>query len=329
MTSYENMMIKEQVYYEMYKNERGGVLLKLLEEVNRKIASEIKKSKYITSKERYKELSQVVKKYSSELVKGVVSDINVEELIQYELEKHGELLNQHTGYEVVIPSIAQVKSAIEFRPFANTYTWQSYLDGIEDGLYNLWDSSLRTGYLAGMSTSEIVRTVIGGMDNVSKLKLEGLYKSFKNNLYYNTLTMLQMIANESREKLFRENEEYFGDDQYKYEGLATLDRRTCFVCARLDKKLYKTYEECPKYPIHRSCRCLIIPYVISLGKRSSEFGEYADVSYKEWFSEQSDKVQEEILGESRYMLYKNGMYNVDEFATNTRVKTLEELRGKV
>ena len=53
-----------------------------------------------------------------------------------------------------------------------------------------------------------------------------------------------------------------------YEFLATLDFKTCLVCAALDRKRFKRLEDVPA-KIHNKCRCTVLP-VTSLSDQISE-----------------------------------------------------------
>ena len=330
MTNLEDKEIKEQVYMEMLKNGKGESVIRKIDEINRRISRVVRKSSYVGSKGRYNDLMREIKGIVNGIGKEIEKEYEIAELISYEIEKQVEILEKELGVKIETPKVNQIASAVRFRPILKDMTFQSYLEKIESGLYDIWDAQVRAGYISGINTKQIVRNVLGEMDSLGKLKESGMINSFRNSVYYNTLTALQMIANESREQVFRKNEKYFtGENGYKYEALATLDKRTCLVCGKLDKTLYKTYSECPKYPLHRSCRCLIIPYTKSLGLRASMGGQYEDVSYSVWFGRQNSELQKDILGNARYKMYKSGKYDIQDFSSNSKVYTLSELRKKV
>ena len=97
---------------------------------------------------------------------------------------------------------------------------------------------------------------MGGISQEAKITHANAMQALRNSIYGNTRTVLQSFATETRNRVFEENEEYFGDveTKYKYEYLATLDARTCLVCGDLDGRLYEKIEDAPSLPQHRGCR---------------------------------------------------------------------------
>lgn len=216
-----------------------------------------------------------------------------------------------------------------FRPASDGLTYESYLNGIEAGLFNTWDSAVRTGYLTGRPTKQIVSDVIGGLSPETKLKNPGLINPLRNSIYGNTRTLLQSFAEETRERVYKENEDYFGDGTKngpKYEYLATLDSRTCVVCGSVDGKLYKSIEDAPEIPQHRNCRCLLIPYFdIDGDVRANEDGYVSSkMTFQKWLEEQDDDTQLDVLGRTRYEMFKNGK-PISQFVDNGKILTIDEL----
>ena len=166
---------------------------------------------------------------------------------------------------------------------------------------------------------------------MDKLKQAGTIQPLRNSIYANTRTMLQSFANETRNQIYEENEDIFGDkDAYKYEWLSTLDSRTCIVCGSLDGTLYKTQKEAPQPPIHRGCRCLLIfHFDIEGDTRASKDGQKkAGVSFEEWLKEQDAETQKEVLGATRYKMFKDGV-NINQFVDNGKILTLDELNQRL
>ena len=260
MTDFENGAIKHQISFERYKNGRADEIIALLDKADAEIAAYIRKTDSVYTKARYKEIAKKLREVSKALKEKVDENTDVDAVIDYELKKQKKLfglINDTKGGEIqfLFPSKEQIKTAALFKPAADNLTYESYLNGIEAGLYNTWDSAVRTGYLTGMPTKEIVREVMGGVSPEAKLRNPGRINSLRNSIYGNTRTLLQSFAEETKEKVYKENEKYFGDGEtdYKYEYLATLDNRTCLVCADCSGKLYKSLAEAPNLPQHRNC----------------------------------------------------------------------------
>jgi hypothetical protein len=51
-------------------------------------------------------------------------------------------------------------------------------------------------------------------------------------------------------------------------------------------------------------------------------------TFSTWFNRQPAATKKEILGASRYELFKSGKIKIDQFATTSRVLTLKQLKKK-
>lgn len=264
MNKIENSAIRYAIQLERYKNGQADEIIRLLDKANLDLSKFIKKTDGVYTKARYKEIAGKLKDISKALKEKVGKNTDIDGIIEYELKKQMKLLNavkndivSVKGGKVnfIFPSLEQIKTSALFKPVTDGFTYDSYLDSIEAGLFNTWDSAVRTGYLTGQTTGEIVERVIGGLSPKTRLTNPGLMQTLRNSIYSNTKTLLQSFASETRNRVFEENEKYFGDGEsdYKYEWLATLDTRTCLVCGNLDGKLFKHIEDAPSIPVHRGC----------------------------------------------------------------------------
>lgn len=337
MNPYENGVIKYQISYESYKNGISNEIIRLLDNANLEIAGYIKKTNNVLTKARYKEIAKKLREVSSALKERAGQNIDVDAVISYELKKEKKLFGLiepllrkkksiKTNINFKFPNVEQIKSSALFRPATDGLTFESYLNGIEAGLFNTWDSAVRTGYLTGLPTKQIVSNVMGGISQTDKLKKAGQIEPLRNAVYGNTRTLLQSFAEVTREKVYKDNEQYFGDGEYKYEYLATLDARTCLVCGNYDGKKFKSLEDAPQVPQHRNCRCLIIPYFdIEGDTRASKDGQVdANIDFDSWLEEQDEKTQKKVLGATRFRMYQDGV-KINQFVDNGRVLTIDEL----
>lgn len=332
MNHIENKAIRDQIYFERYKNGEANKVVELLDSSNRELAKYVKQTTDVATKKRYVEIARKLRDVSKTLRNKVESGTDIDGLIDYELKRQKSLLKsivpeikRTAGGEVnfLYPTREQIKTAALFRPAdtKSSLTFQSYLDGIESGLYNNWDSAVRTGYITGIPTTDIVDYVVG------KASKPGAISSLKNSVYSNTRTMLQSFANETRNRIYEENEQYFGGkSEYKYEYLATLDARTCIVCGDMDGKLFRTLKDCPILPMHRGCRCIVVPYFdIDEETRASKNGQVdSRIKFSDWLSEQDEKTQAEVLGKSKFVMYKRGV-KISQFVDSGKVLSLKEL----
>lgn len=340
MTKTEDAVIKYQISFEKYKNGQSNEILALLDNANAEISKYLKKTTGIYTKARYKEIAKKLKEISSALKSSVESGIDIDGVIDYELKKQSKILdtlkndiqkvNELEEINFLYPSREQIKTAALFNPITTDgygLTFQSYLDGIENGLYSTWDTAVRTGYLTGIPTKQIVTNVLGGVSKIDKLANAGSITSLRNSVYANTRTVLQSIANETQRRVYEENEKYFGGkDDYKYEYLSTLDSRTCLVCATASEHLYKELKDIPHIPQHRGCRCCIVPYYDIKGDTKASKDGYVDskITFNDWLKEQDEETQLDVLGRTRFNLFKNGE-PITQFVDNGKVLKLSDL----
>ena len=332
MNKYENGVIKYQIAFERYKNGIATEIINLLDHADIEISYFIKQTKGVYTKARYKEISRKLKEISSSLKEKISEGIDVEGVINYELKKEQKLFESIKPFfkkedvNFIFPTVEQIRTSALFRPATDALTYESYLNGIEAGLFNIWDSAVRTGYLTGQTTQQIVRSVVGGISQTDKLKQAGTISSLRNSIYGNTRTLLQSFAEETREKVYKENEAYFGDNEYKYERLGVLDNRQCIPCGVIDGKLYKTIEEAQPVILHRNCRCMLIPYFKIEGDvRASKNGYVSTkITFDKWLDDQNEEIKKDVLGVARYKLYKEGV-KLNQFVENGKLITLEEL----
>ena len=150
-------------------------------------------------------------------------------------------------------------------------------------------------------------------------------------------TEIQRAANVSAEVSYRANADVLRAVQY----LATLDSRTCMVCAPQHNQVYPLTAEGhpgPSLPQHPRCRCFYVPVTKSwrqMGlsdskdKRELSGRPTLDRSYPDWFTRQSEDQQRSILGPGRYDLWKSGKVSLENLSANGRLLSLGELANQV
>lgn len=343
MNKTENAVIKYQIDLEKYKNGQANAIIELLDNANSEIAKYIKRTSGVYTKARYKEIAKKLKEISSALKSNVESGLDVDGVIDYELKKQSKILDtlkndiikvKNVGeVNFLYPSVEQIKTSALFSPITKDgygMTWESYLSGIENGFYNTWDIGVRTGYLTGQTTQQIVKNVMGGVSKIDKLANHGSITSLRNSVYANTRTALQALANETQRKVYEENEQYFAKNN-RYEYLATLDSRTCLVCGALDGKTFDNLNDDKfQIPKHRGCRCMIIPHFeIEGDTKASKNGQVdSKLTFNDWLKEQDETTQLDVLGRSRYELFRRGE-SITQFVDNGKTLTLDELKDRI
>ena len=332
MTIIESDELRHQVYFERYKTGEVNKIIKIIDDANNRIKKEILKTRDISTKKRYEEINRYLSELSKDIKTNIESGADIDGVIDYETRKQKKFFNavsKDVNVNFTYPTLKQIKKSALFNPIVPSMTFKSYLNDIQTGFYNQWDTAVRTGYLTNETTQDIIKNVMGSLQKPTEILDKGTMATFRNSIDRNTRTVLQAFANETRREIYSENEKYISG--YKY--LATLDRRTCEICGKYDGKIFKTLDDCPVLPIHYNCRCVIIPVIKGMEKiadeRPDEWGVVeGSLTYKEWLSKLPPELQKEILGVRRYKLYKNGM-SFDAFTKDNEILTLKELESKL
>lgn len=152
-------------------------------------------------------------------------------------------------------------------------------------------------------------------------------------------TSIMEASNKALEQVYDDYKEFI----LKYRALATLDHRTCEVCAAHDGEEHKTMDAFGyRYPLHPSCRCVITPVTkyeqddtrrpYRITDEKGKLVGYGKVSaktpYSDWFSQQDAAFQKDVLGTVRYRMYKEGKLELKQFVSNNKLLTLNELQEK-
>lgn len=171
-------------------------------------------------------------------------------------------------------------------------------------------------------------------------------------------TSILSVANAARDVTYRANDDVLDGEQW----LATLDDRTCAVCAALDNESWQfdgspigeTTQAFPgPPPQHFQCRCTLVPIVKSwaqlqreagqdeaLGKKVDELDETLPkgeresmggpvegrTTYNDWLGNQDEATQRDILGAKRFALWQQGSIDVQDLVDQqNRPLSLEEI----
>lgn len=252
----------------------------------------------------------------------------MEKFIQNELTELQKIYKDYAKYvNLKLPSLEQVISAATFVPYTEYGTFDSFIAMCNTQFFNVWNSAVRTGYMTGMTTRQIVQNVMGSPAMQAQLAKMGSIQSLRNSVMANTRTALQSFAIQTHNEVFKKNSDLF--DGFKWSSV--LDRRSCIACGSLDGTIYKTLEDVKEMPpLHLNCRCMILPYIKEFealnDTRASETGQVdSKITYKDWIENQTEEVKREIMGKGRYELYKNGM-EIKDFVSGTQLIPLYKIR---
>jgi SPP1 gp7 family putative phage head morphogenesis protein len=212
---------------------------------------------------------------------------------------------------VVLPSAIQLWAAAVSQPFDGAVL-AAHAQEFTAAIRARLDSAISTGFAEGKSIPDIVRMIRGTraggytdgiIATIGAPQAKALAR-----------TAVQHVAAVAREETFRQNGDLLSGERFT----ATLDDRTTVLCASLDGKVYPIGEG-PQIPLHWNCRSCYTPVVksweelglpaqdIKPGTRSSMNGYVPDkLTYEEWLREQPAEMQRDVLGATRYDLWKDG-----------------------
>ena len=211
--------------------------------------------------------------------------------------------------------------------------------------------AVREGIQAGLTTAQIVNEIRGTKTKKSNGKSEyvgGIVSDLlgdenkKGQIDAAVRTIRSHISQISYEETFKA----LGFDYVK--DVATLDGRTSATCRMRDGVVQKADDIKQRPPYHFNCRTVQVgcdkdgkidgkrPFVadtrsvknIPKGQREGIIGQVdANTTYPQWFARQSAEFQKEVLGKTKYALYKEGGFTLDKFVDPlNQPYTIAELR---
>ena len=135
---------------------------------------------------------------------------------------------------------------------ADGRTLQEYFSGIADADAVRVESSIRQGVESGWTIDQIARNLAGTAEGKYK---DGIFETSRKSAINMARTLCNAVSNNAKDAFYNANSDVING----VEILATLDGRTCPVCAGLDRKRYPIGDSHPALPVHHSCRCVLLP----------------------------------------------------------------------
>lgn len=146
---------------------------------------------------------------------------------------------------------------------------------------------------------------------------------------------IQRIANETARETYRQNRSVIKGTKV----VATLDDRTCLICAGRDGDVIGINESgVARPPYHAQCRCFEAPVTKTFEEMGIDAAEFppstrasmdgqvpATLDYPEWFENQPASFQRDVLGPGRLEKFKSGDLTIDAMAKDLRTLPIDEL----
>ena len=247
-------------------------------------------------------------------------------------------------FPIASVSAEQAYAAALSRPFQGTLLRDWPKNIAADRMVKI-RNAIRTGYLEGKTTDQIIRGIRGSR---ATGYADGFLERPRKDLAAVVRTAVSHTAATARDEFVKANEEIIKADRW----CSTLDNRTSEPCRIRDQLQYTAVTHKPighKVPwlqgpgkIHWCCRSTSAPVTKSwkeLGipieemtpaQRASMDGQVpGNTTYSEWLSRQSDARKIEVLGPARYQLLKEGKVKMEDFYSSTgEWMTLDQMRER-
>lgn len=255
-----------------------------------------------------------------DILNGIATDWNktllddLQDLAVYEADWTVKTLDANVDVNFTTPAPEQVWSAIKFQPLAlndKPVDFMALLNGWKDTEVARLTMGVKSGFVQGLTTREIVKNVVGpgGLADVSQRNAETVVK-----------TAIAHVSNEARQKVYEKNDDIIDG----YEWVSTLDSRTSAICRGLDGQKFKVGKG-PLPPKHPRCRSTTVPTISSdfdfldagakRAAKGAEGGQQVDAntSYYEFLKQQPAWFQDQAIGPVRGKIFRNSGMTPEEF----------------
>lgn len=283
-----------------------------------------------------KELDDILSGITGAWNEELITDLK--ELASYEAAWATKTLEQNIDVNFTTPSAEQVWSAIKFQPLAlegKPVDFMRLLTNWSDVEINRLVSCVKSGFVQGLTTRQIVKNVVGA---------GGLADVSQRNAATTVRTAIAHVSNEAREQVYKKNDDIIEG----YEWVSTLDSRTSTTCRGRDGQIYELGKG-PLPPAHPNCRSTTIPKVseefdfldegAKRAARGADGGTQVDANttYYEFLKQQPAWFQDDALGPVRGKIFRNaGMTpeelrsaSIDGFGLPLTLKEMAEKDKKV
>ena len=292
-----NDFIKHTIDCESYGNVTKNEILKLLQSLYADILKRIQSTPYILSKKRYadilSEIEELLKEYK---IKSYgIYESSFEDISDYQSNWLKDFMSE-LGKDVIIP--ATILSSVKFSPVVNTTGYKSIVEKEVLNIKENVSSALKVAYLTKEDTEQVAQRLEKRMSKTEK-DVSTDSKTI-NTAAFSTVNYLIYKANKQK---------------VVYSSI--LDTNTCFDCGMNNGKVFEI-KNAPILPIHYNCRCCYIPYEVVEDEETPG-------SYLDWIETLSDEEQYEILGKTRYQLYKAGI-PISHFVDDDKLLPVKDLK---
>ena len=334
--------IRHQMYLQRHASGVVNSSLKLLEEMESRIVSELQRGDL--TKLNIARLEKKIERIRTIIKRGykpALAKIRAEtdELAVYESGFQANTLAKAIPQAVplsadfITPAPKQVLAAVKSKPFSGRYLRDWYRE-LEPAAFKRVRDTVRQGFADGETTESIVNRIAGTR---SENYEDGILQQNRRHARTAVRTALNHTSNTAREYTYEENSDILDGVQW----VSTLDGRTTLICAGRDGLVYKV-DKGPRPPAHPGCRSTTAPVVKSWKKLGIKLGEApegtresfdgqvaAKTTYDAFLRKQTPEFQDDFLGKKAGILFRKGKLDIRKFTDRRgNALTLDQLRER-
>ncbi len=335
-----DLAVRHGVYLERYTRQEAKELAAVLDASVREITEKIDKTGGKYTKRWLRSMLTDTRAILAETRKALESKLfnDARLLAEYEAERVAKDFEASIPLkiEVSTPDRAALLASIRDLPAAAGSTLGELFATWELGTTQAFVSQIRLGVAQGETVDQMVRRIRGSATGKRGVYDGGVLQASTRSATALVRTAVAHVNTVARQEFYDANADLIKGYQYT----ATLDARTCLVCAPLDGKVYAVDEFRPELPQHFNCRCLYVPVIKSWkelgldiadapeGTRASMNGQVPEtLTYQQWLRQQPQSIQNDVLGKGRAAMFRAGTPLTDMRDRQGNVLTLTELRA--
>lgn len=312
--------IKQEIYFQKYKYISIYEFEKVIKDLYTDIMNKIYSKSTQYNNKQLQSLLSYVKKELDIIYNDTEIEVqkDIEELSSVFLLSENKMLGTKFD-DKLLDSIYDFEN-----DYVQGYTFSELFQTHNQSTYNNIKRILSVNLLEGNNPKEFSELLYDKQVRLSRSQM---------------LTSARTYSKHLRDKIQNETEKNLKDLKGRM-SLSTLDSRTSATCVEKDKefydiKKYKNRKDIPnRPPRHFNCRSILV----RITENTLHFTRAANGDIKgqvdtrttfNSFLKRNPKTAEELLGKSRYELFKTERYNIKDFIDNGEWKTIEDLKDEL
>jgi SPP1 gp7 family putative phage head morphogenesis protein len=333
-TQLRDKTIAHSIYLQRYYGNTTKEITKLLEKVEVDLVAKLR-SMDMNSEWSIARIDQQLQSVRAILNEGyalagkeLIS--NMHDAAEYEQEWQIKAVNESTPVVLDMVAVAPVTlfAAVESKPLEGKLI-KEWIDKLDQDSYTRIQDAVRMGLVEGQSYADVVKRITG---TKALQYTDGVMALNKRQTQALVSTAMAHATNTARDEFYQENADLYKGVQW----VSTLDQRTSSICQARDGKVYPLNTGI-RPPAHFRCRSAMVPILKSwqaLGlknpsgrTRASMDGQVAQTeTYQSWLKKKPAAFQDEVLGQERAKLFRDGT-SLDRFVDDSgHTYTLDELK---